>query len=211
MRVTDGNCTARLWPYRVTQQKVARSWSTQVDLMDRYPEHHFACSSAQQYKWLEQLYPALFERVREKVMSGQFHPIGGSWVENDANMPSGEALARQLTFGQRYFESRFGKRSTVAWLPDSFGLTGALPQIIRGAGMDYFFTQKLSWNNINVFPHSTFNWVGIDGTQVLCHMTPVGSSSPSYVVHLFTALVLQIHTPRRLQPATSTGGSQTIR
>jgi alpha-mannosidase len=113
--------------------------------MDRYPEHRFACSSAQQFKWLEQLYPPLFERVREKVISGQFYPIGGSWVENDANMPSGEALARQLIFGQRYFESRFGKRSNVAWLPDSFGLTGALPQIIRGAGMDYFFTQKLSW------------------------------------------------------------------
>ena len=113
--------------------------------MDRYPEHRFASSSAQQYKWLEQLYPPLFERVREKVLAGKFYPIGGSWVENDANMPSGEALSRQLIFGQRYFESRFGLRSHVAWLPDSFGLTGALPQIIRGAGMDYFFTQKLSW------------------------------------------------------------------
>ncbi|KAH9970026.1 glycoside hydrolase family 38 protein [Lactifluus volemus] len=171
-----GHChidTAWLWPYHVTQQKVARSWSTQVDLMERYPEHRFASSSAQQYKWLEQLYPPLFERVREMVRAGKFYPIGGSWVENDANMPSGEALARQLIFGQRYFESRFGMRSRVGWLPDSFGLTGALPQIIRGAGMDYFFTQKLSWNNVNVFPHSTFNWVGIDGTQVLCHMTPV--------------------------------------
>jgi alpha-mannosidase len=119
------------------------------------------------------LYPLLFDRVKAKVQSGQFHLIGGSWVENDSNMPSGEALARQMIFGQRYFESRFGKRCDTAWLPDSFGLTGALPQLIRGAGMNYFFTQKLSWNNINVFPHSTFNWVGIDGTQVLCHMTPV--------------------------------------
>ncbi|EPQ55548.1 glycoside hydrolase family 38 protein [Gloeophyllum trabeum ATCC 11539] len=171
-----GHChidTAWLWPYRVTQQKVARSWSTQVDLMERYPEHRFTCSQAQQYKWLEQLYPPLFDRVKEKVLSGQFHPVGGSWVENDSNMPSGEALARQFVFGQRYFESRFGKRCDTAWLPDSFGLTGALPQLIRLAGMKYFFTQKLSWNNINTFPHSTFNWVGIDGTQVLCHMTPV--------------------------------------
>ncbi|KAK1215351.1 Glycoside hydrolase, 38 vacuolar alpha mannosidase [Marasmius sp. AFHP31] len=171
-----GHChidTAWLWPYHVTQQKVARSWSTQVDLMDRYPEHRFACSSAQQYKWLEKLYPTLFERVKDKILDGKFHPVGGSWVENDSNMPSGEALVRQFVFGQRYFESRFGKRCETAWLPDSFGLTGAYPQIIRGAGMKYFFTQKLSWNNINVFPHSTFNWVGIDGTQVLCHMTPV--------------------------------------
>jgi alpha-mannosidase len=113
--------------------------------MDRYPEHRFASSSAQQFKWLEQLYPPLFERVRQKVLEGKFYTIGGSWVENDANMPSGEGLARQLIFGQRYFESRFGSRNRVAWLPDSFGLTGALPQIVRGAGMDYFFTQKLSW------------------------------------------------------------------
>ncbi|KAI0713074.1 glycoside hydrolase family 38 protein [Cerioporus squamosus] len=170
-----GHChidTAWLWPYRVTQQKVARSWSTQVDLMDRYPEHRFTCSQAQQYKWLEQLYPPLFERVKDKIKAGSFHPVGGSWVENDANMPSGEALARQFIFGQRYFESRFGIRCNTAWLPDSFGLTGALPQLIRLADMDYFFTQKLSCNN---FPHSTFNWVGIDGTQVLCHMTPVGA------------------------------------
>ncbi|KAI0742249.1 glycoside hydrolase family 38 protein [Daedaleopsis nitida] len=168
-----GHChidTAWLWPYRVTQQKVARSWSTQVDLMERYPEHRFTCSQAQQYKWLEQLYPPLFERVKEKIKEGKFHPVGGSWVENDSNMPSGEALARQFIFGQRYFESRFGVRCKTAWLPDSFGLTGALPQLIRLADMDYFFTQKLSCNN---FPHSTFNWVGIDGTQVLCHMTPV--------------------------------------
>jgi alpha-mannosidase len=144
--------------------------------MDRYPEHRFVASQAQQYKWLEQLYPQLFERVKAKFQSGKFHLVGGSWVENDSNMPSGEALARQMIFGQRYFQSRFGKRCDTAWLPDSFGLTGALPQLIRGAGMNYFFTQKLSWNNINVFPHSTFNWVGIDGTQVLCHMTPVGQS-----------------------------------
>ncbi|KAI5117584.1 hypothetical protein M0805_004579 [Coniferiporia weirii] len=171
-----GHChidTAWLWPFRVTQQKVARSWATQVDLMERYPEHRFTCSQAQQYKWLEELYPKLFARVKERVLSGHFHPVGGSWVENDGNMPSGEALVRQMVFGQRYFESRFGIRCETAWLPDSFGLTGAYPQIIRGAGMKYFFTQKLSWNNINVFPHSTFNWVGIDGTQVLCHMTPV--------------------------------------
>lgn len=135
--------------------------------MERYPEHRFVASQAQQYKWLEQvksflfppachtllnyqfpfhkLYPPLFERVKAKVQSGQFHLIGGSWVENDTNMPSGEALARQMIFGQRYFESRFGKRCDTAWLPDSFGLTGALPQLIRGAGMNYFFTQKLSW------------------------------------------------------------------
>ncbi|KAG9009030.1 Glycoside hydrolase, 38 vacuolar alpha mannosidase [Tulasnella sp. 427] len=171
-----GNChidTAWLWPYSVTQQKAARSWSTQIDLMERYPEHRFATSSAQQFKWVEQLYPKLHERIKEKVKTGQFQLVGGSWVENDSNMPSGEALARQMIYGQRYFRSRFGVTSKVAWLPDSFGLSGALPQLIRGAGMENFFTQKLSWNNVNTFPHSTFNWVGLDGTQVVCHMTPV--------------------------------------
>ncbi|KIM65521.1 glycoside hydrolase family 38 protein [Scleroderma citrinum Foug A] len=186
--------TGWLWPYSVTQQKTARSWSTQIDLMERYPEHRFACSQAQQFKWLEQQYPLLFEKLKVKVASGQFHLIGGSWIENDGNLPSGEALIRQFLYGQRYFESRFGKRCETAWLPDSFGITGAYPQLIRDAGMKYFFTQKLSWvaagtictsnlNNLwqsavynyfrNVFPHTTFNWVGIDGTQVLCHMTPV--------------------------------------
>ncbi|EJU04489.1 glycoside hydrolase family 38 protein [Dacryopinax primogenitus] len=171
-----GHChidTAWLWPYSVTQQKVARSWSTQVDLMERYPEHRFAASSAQQYKWLEQLYPPLFEKVKRKIISGQFHTIGGQWLESDVNMPSGEALCRQFLYGQRYFESRFGARNVTSWLPDSFGYTGSLPQILRLSGMKYFFTQKLSWNNINKFPHTTFNWVGIDGSQVLVHMTPV--------------------------------------
>ncbi|KZT52183.1 glycoside hydrolase family 38 protein [Calocera cornea HHB12733] len=171
-----GHChidTAWLWPYSVTQQKVARSWSTQVDLMERYPEYRFVASSAQQYKWLEELYPPLFEKVKAKIKSGQFHTIGGQWLESDVNMPSGEALCRQFLYGQRYFESRFGIRSVTSWLPDSFGYTGSLPQILRLSGMKYFFTQKLSWNNINRFPHSTFNWVGIDGSQVLVHMTPV--------------------------------------
>ncbi|KAJ6546194.1 glycoside hydrolase family 38 protein [Mycena vulgaris] len=171
-----GHChidTAWLWPYSVTQQKTARSWATQLDLMERYGEHRFACSQAQQFKWLEQQYPTLFTRLSEQVRAGKFHPIGGAWVEHDANLPSGEALVRQLLLGQRYFQAKFGVRCETGWLPDSFGLTGALPQLLRGAGMRYFFTQKLSWNNINTFPHTTFNWVGLDGTQVLCHMTPV--------------------------------------
>lgn len=129
----------RLWPYTVTQQKVARSWSTQVDLMERYAEHRFAASSAQQWKWLEEQYPPLFARIKAKVLEGKFEPIGGSWVENDSNMPSGEALVRQFLFGQNYFQSRFGFRNQTAWLPDSFGLTGAYPQIIRGAGKHPFF------------------------------------------------------------------------
>lgn len=171
-----GHChidSAWLWPFSVTQQKVARSWSTQVDLIQRYPEYRFIASTAQQYKWLEELYPQLFSKVRREVENGRFLITGGSWVENDTNMPSGEALCRQFLYGQRYFKSRFGKYTDIFWLPDSFGYASQLPQICRQSGIPYFFTQKLSWSEFNKFPHSTFNWIGIDGTQVLVHMTPV--------------------------------------
>ena len=170
-----GNChidTCWLWPWAETKRKVARSWANQCNLLDRYPEHRFACSQAQQYQWLEQLYPKLFDRVKDHVKKGNFQPIGGSWVEHDTNMPSGESLVRQFLYGQRYFESRFGERSKTFWLPDTFGYSSQLPQICRLAGMNRFFTQKISWNNINNFPHSTFNWVALDGSQVLCHMAP---------------------------------------
>lgn len=161
-----------LWPFDETKRKVARSWSSQCDLMDRYPEAHFACSQAQQFKWLKQLYPKAYERVKGKVREGQFHPIGGSWVEHDTNMPSGESLVRQFFYGQRFFETEFGFRCRTFWLPDTFGYSSQLPQLCRLAGMDRFMTQKLSWNNINNFPHTTFMWVSPDGSQVICHMPP---------------------------------------
>ena len=177
-----GHChidTCWLWPWAETKRKVARSWSNQCDLMDRYPEHRFTCSQAQQYKWLEQYYPYTYDRVKEKVKKGMFQPIGGSWVEHDTNMPGGESLVRQFLYGQRFFESHFGERCTTFWLPDTFGYSSQIPQLCRLAGMSRFFTQKLSWNNINNFPHTTFNWVSLDGSQVLCHMAP----AETYTAH----------------------------
>lgn len=170
-----GHChidTCWLWPWAETKRKIARSWASQCDLLDRYPEHRFTCSSAQQYKWLEELYPSLYDRVKANVKKGTFQPIGGSWIEHDTNLPSGESLVRQFLYGQRYFESRFGERCKTFWLPDTFGYSSQIPQLSRLAGMNRFFTQKLSWNNINTFPHTTFRWVSLDGSQVLCHMTP---------------------------------------
>lgn len=170
-----GNChidTCWLWPWAETRRKVARSWSNQCDLLDRYPEHRFATSQAQQYKWLKSDYPYVYNRVKEHIKKGTFQPIGGSWVEHDTNMPSGESLARQFLYGQRFFESEFGQRCKTFWLPDTFGYSAQLPQLCRLAGMQRFFTQKLSWNNINKFPHTTFNWVSLDGSQVICHMCP---------------------------------------
>jgi alpha-mannosidase len=145
--------TCWLWPWDETKRKVARSWANQCDLMDRYPEHRFTSSQAQQYKWLQEYYPALYDRVKTKAKEGKFLPIGGSWVEHDTNMPSGESLVRQFLYGQRFFESHFGARSTTFWLPDTFGYSGQLPQLCRLAGMSRFFTQKLSWNNKNSFTH----------------------------------------------------------
>lgn len=170
-----GNChidTCWLWPWAETKRKVVRSWSNQCDLLDRYPEATFAASQAQQFKWLKQYYPEAYERVKKKVGEGQFIPIGGSWVEHDTNMPSGESLVRQFFYGQRLFESEFGARCRTFWLPDTFGYSSQLPQLCRLAGMDRFLTQKLSWNNINNFPHTTFMWVSPDGSQVVCHMPP---------------------------------------
>ena len=170
-----GHChidTCWLWPWAETKRKVARSWSNQCDLMERYDEHRFTCSQAQQYKWLKMYYPYVFDRVKQKVKEGKFQPVGGSWVEHDTNMPSGESLIRQFLYGQRFFESHFGERCQTFWLPDTFGYSAQLPQICRLADMRFFFTQKLSWNNINNFPHTTFNWVALDGSQVICHMAP---------------------------------------
>ena len=170
-----GHChidTAWLWPYAETRRKIGRSWASQLDLIERYPEYNFVCSQAIQYQWLKEDYPELFERLKVQVKAGRFIPIGGSWVESDTNLPSGEAIARQFLYGQRFFEANFGIRCRTFWLPDTFGYSAQIPQLCRGAEMDSFLTQKLSWNNINKFPNTTFNWVALDGSQVLCHMPP---------------------------------------
>ena len=165
--------TAWLWPIEETWRKCQRSFATVVALMDRYPEFKFACSQAYQYTVIEQMDPELFARIRDKVSAGQWIPIGGSWVEPDCNLPSGEAMSRQFLYGQRYFEKTFGARSTVFWNPDVFGYAGQLPQLMREAGMTRFLTQKLSWNKFTAPPHHSFHWRGIDGTSVLTHFPPV--------------------------------------
>jgi alpha-mannosidase len=128
--------------------------------------------ASQQFAWLEKDYPLLFQRIKAAVAKGQFTPNGGAWVEADVQISSGEALCRQFLYGQRFFKSRFGSYTRTFWLPDSFGYSSALPQIIRLAGMDSFVTQKLSWSQFNTFPHSTFMWAGQDGTQILAHFPP---------------------------------------
>ena len=164
--------TAWLWPIEETRRKCQRSFANVVALMDEYPRFMFACSQAYQYAVIEETDPDLFARIRAKVANGQWIPIGGSWVEPDCNLPSGESLSRQFLYGQRYFERTFGVRSRIFWNPDVFGYAGQLPQLMREAGMDRFLTQKLSWNKFTSPPHHSFHWRGIDGTQVLTHFPP---------------------------------------
>ncbi|MEU6075437.1 glycoside hydrolase family 38 C-terminal domain-containing protein [Micromonospora sp. NPDC047074] len=165
--------TAWLWPQRETVRKVARTAANVVQLMDEEPDLVFAMSSAQQFAWLQEHRPEVFERVAEQVRAGRFVPVGGMWVESDTNLPGGEALARQLVRGKRYFLDTFGIDTPEVWLPDSFGYSAAMPQLVRLAGSRWFLTQKISWNQTNRFPHHTFWWEGIDGTRLFTHFPPV--------------------------------------
>ena len=169
--------SAWLWPVRETIRKCARTFSNVLDVMDQDPEFVFACSSAQQFAWMKEFYPQLFERIRRRVAEGRFVPVGGMWVESDTNMPGSEALARQFVEGKRFFLEEFGVEPSEVWLPDSFGYTGALPQIARAAGAQYLLTQKLSWNEVDRFPHHSFDWEGIDGTRIFTHFPPVDTYS----------------------------------
>jgi alpha-mannosidase len=160
---------AWLWPYEETRRKLRRSFSTALALMQAAPEFRFNQSTAHYYAQLEEDDPALFAAIRERVAAGQWEPIGGLWVEPDTNMPCGESLARQILYGQRYFERAFGQRHRVCWLPDCFGFSPALPQLLRQGGIDSFLTIKVTWSETNTFPHDLFWWEGLDGSRVLAH------------------------------------------
>ncbi|WP_446664029.1 alpha-mannosidase [Flexivirga sp. B27] len=165
--------SAWLWPVRETVRKIARTVANVTQLLDEHPELVYTMSSAQQYAWLEEHHPQVFARLAQHVADGRFVPTGGMWVESDTNMVGGEAMARQFVLGQGYFREKFGITCREVWLPDSFGYSAALPQIVRQAGCTHFLTQKISWNQQNVFPHHTFRWEGIDGTRVFTHFPPV--------------------------------------
>jgi alpha-mannosidase len=164
--------SAWLWPVRETVRKCARTFANVVQLAEEMPDLRFACSSAQQYAWVQERYPGLFDRIRAAVDSGRFVPVGGMWVESDTNLPGGEAMVRQLVHGKRWFREQLGVECREVWLPDSFGYTGSLPQIARLAGSRWFLSQKMSWSQTNDFPHHTFWWEGIDGTRVFTHFPP---------------------------------------
>ncbi|MEU0522124.1 alpha-mannosidase [Streptomyces niveus] len=167
--------SAWLWPLRETVRKVARTASNMTALLADEPEFVFAMSQAQQYAWIKEHRPEVYARVKKAVADGRFVPVGGMWVESDTNMPGSEAMARQFTYGKRFFLEEFGIENDEAWLPDTFGFAAGLPQIIRAAGATRLLTQKISWSRTNTFPHHTFSWEGIDGTRIFTHFPPVDS------------------------------------
>ncbi|HEY8802474.1 MAG TPA: glycoside hydrolase family 38 C-terminal domain-containing protein, partial [Candidatus Dormibacteraeota bacterium] len=172
--------TAWEWPVREAKRKVARSWSTQLALMDEHVDYVFAASQPAQYAWMKESYPDIYRRVKERVAAGQSEPVGAMWVEADCNLPSGESLVRQLLQGKRFFMQEFGYETKVLWLPDVFGYPGNLPQLMVESGCDFFLTQKLSWNDTNKPEHHTFIWEGIDGSRIFTHFPPADTYNGSF-------------------------------
>lgn len=164
--------SAWLWPVRETVRKVGRTVANVVHLLDTRDDLVHCMSSAQQWAWLAEHQPELFDRALAHVRTGRLVPVGGMWVESDTNMVGGEAMVRQFLRGRTWMAEHLGVECEEVWLPDSFGYTAALPQIVRLAGFRWFLTQKISWNTVNRFPHHTFWWEGIDGTRVLTHFPP---------------------------------------
>jgi alpha-mannosidase len=177
--------TAWLWPIRITELKMAHTASTQLYLMSQYPQYVYVHSQASQYEWVETKHPVLFERIKAASERGQWEPIGSMWVEADCNLTGAESLVRQFLYGKRYFQKHFGIETKDMFLPDVFGYSAALPQILHKLGIRYFLTQKISWNQFNKFPHNTFWWQGIDGTKIWTHFPPadtyIGSCEPEEI------------------------------
>lgn len=158
-----------LWPYWRTRQKIAHTVSNVLTLMERYPYYHYSQSQPQVLQWLKEDMPEMYARVKERVAEGRFEPVGAMWVEVDCNVPSGESLIRQILHGIHFTQQEFGITPRHIWLPDVFGYSAALPQIMRGCDIPVFMTTKISWNQFNRMPYDTFRWRGIDGSEVLTH------------------------------------------
>lgn len=176
---------AWLWPVRETKRKAIRTFSNAIFESEQCPNYVFNGSQPQQYEFIKEKSPELFEKIKQAVERGNIEPQGGMWVEPDTNLPCGESLIRQCFYGKNFFKQEFQKDVKTLWLPDVFGYTAALPQIIKKCGMDSFMTIKLSWNNINAFPYHTFIWNGLDDSKVLVHMPPEGDYNSNATPYAF--------------------------
>jgi alpha-mannosidase len=160
---------AWLWRLKHTREKAARSFSTVLRLMEEYPDYLFLQSQPQLYESIKNDYPEIYQRLVERVKEGRWEPEGSMWLEADCNIPSGESLVRQILVGKKFLKDEFDVECTILWLPDVFGYSWALPQILKKSGIHSFMTTKISWNQYNRMPHDTFYWKGIDGTEILTH------------------------------------------
>ena len=163
---------AWLWPLRETARKMVRTFTTALKLMEEYPDYKFGVSQPQVFQMIKDGHPKLYRRIKRAVKAKRLEPQGAMWVEADCNIPSGESLVRQVLYGKRFFKKEFGVEIAHLWLPDVFGYSANLPQILKRAGVDYFLTTKINWNQWTDFPHKTFLWRGIDGSEVFTHFPP---------------------------------------
>lgn len=166
---------AWLWPIRETKRKAVRTFTNALTNIERYPDYIYGASQPQQFEWVKEMQPSVYEKIKKAVSDGRIELQGGMWVECDTNISGGEALIRQILLGKKFFNEEFGEEMRICWLPDVFGYSAALPQILKKTGIDYFMTIKLSWNEHNKFPLSTFNWTGLDDSEVIVHMPPEGT------------------------------------
>ena len=164
---------AWLWTLGQTRQKAGRSFHTVLRLMEQFPEFRFVQSQPQLYEYVRKDFPALFDAIKKRVAQDRWEPLGGMWVEADCNLTGGELLVRQFLLGRTFFREHFGDdaETPVLWLPDVFGYAWNLPQLIKEAGLEYFFTIKIGWSQYNRLPYDAFWWQGIDGTRVLTHFS----------------------------------------
>ncbi|GIN69698.1 alpha-mannosidase [Bacillus sp. J14TS2] len=161
---------AWLWPAKEAVRKCSRTFSTMSTLLDQFPEFGYVQSQPQAFEFMKEHYPVIYERVKQHIASGRWELVGGMWVEPDLNIPSGESLVRQLLYGMNFYQKEFGLKPRIEWLPDTFGYCASLPQLLQKAGLEYFMTTKMNWNDTNQFPYDLFHWVGIDGTSILSYL-----------------------------------------
>ncbi|HUY78618.1 MAG TPA: glycoside hydrolase family 38 C-terminal domain-containing protein, partial [Ktedonobacterales bacterium] len=185
---------AWLWRTTHTREKTARTFGAATALMEHYPDYHFLHTTPQVYDWLSLDYPTLFARVAERVREGRFEAAGAMWLEADTNLVSGESLVRQILYGQRYLRETFGAERAnydTLWLPDTFGYTAALPQIMLRSGLRAFMTTKMSWSDTNRIPTDTFRWRGLDGSATLAHFitTPSSPENPEYAYETYNGML----------------------
>jgi alpha-mannosidase len=174
---------AWLWRLDHSREKASRTFSTVLHLMRQYPEYRYMHSSPQLYKFLKDDYPSIYEKVRSKAAEGRWEVTGGMWVESDTNLTGGESLVRQFLLGKRFIRDEFGVETRVLWLPDVFGYSAALPQIVLKCGLKYFLTSKISWSQFNRFPNDTFHWRGIDGSELLTHFVTTPEDNTSFYTY----------------------------